>query len=395
MVNAVTDFDVIVVGGGVVGLTAVCKLAQQFPRVALIDNTEQKAWNPESAYTLRVSAINLASIELFTRIDVWRDVCAMRFCPYRAMHVWEPEGDTQINFHARETTHASLGAIVENQVLLTALNAAVGVNENIHRFDNNALKELSAISNTSMLVELTGGERLTGQLIVGSDGQHSKVRECIGSGFTTTPYQQLGLVCTVKTELNHQNTAWQCFTEEGPLALLPLDDHVCSVVWSVSEEKSRQLLCLEEAEFNRQLAEASEFKLGELTLISERKSFPLQGAQATQYIDHRVVLIGDAAHTIHPLAGLGLNLGLADVAYLSDLLQKTNRPLGSKRILRQYERARKSENMLMQRSMELIDSLFREQRPLIKQIRTFGVKGTDKALPLKLMFMRHALGVPL
>ncbi len=395
MVSMLTDFDVVIVGGGAVGVAAACKLSQQFDRVAIIDNTQHTAWQKNDAYGLRVSAINLASIELLSQIDVWSEVQTMRAFPYRSMYVWEQGSDTQINFNASDTMHSSLGSIVENQVLLTALNNAANKNSNITQFSNNALHELSAISDSSMLVELDDGARLTGQLVIGADGQRSKVRECIDVSCLRTHYQQLGLVCTVNTELDHQQTAWQCFTEYGPLALLPLKEKTCSIVWSVAEQKCHDLMALDDAEFNLQLSSAFENRLGKLTLSSDRKSFPLLGAQATQYIDHRVVLIGDAAHAVHPLAGLGLNLGLADVAHLSSLLQESERPLGSERVLRQYERARKSENVLMQRSLEMIDSLFREERQLVKQIRSVGVNMTNKALPLKLVFMRRALGVPL
>ena len=394
MVSALTDFDVVVVGAGIVGLATACKLGQQFEKVALIDNTEHIPWQKDDAFGLRVSAINLASSELLSQIGVWHDVQHMRAFPYRSMYVWEQEGDAQIDFNASDTSHSSLGTIVENQVLLTALNNAVNNNSIITQFGDNSLHELSAISDSSMLVELTDGVRLTAKLVIGADGQRSKVRDCIGASSLRTHYQQQGLVCTVKTELAHQQTAWQCFTNDGPLALLPLEENTCSIVWSVPEQKCHQLMALSEDEFNLLVSNAFENKLGKITSISERKSFPLLGAQATQYIDHRVILVGDAAHAVHPLAGLGLNLGLADLAYLSDLLLKSDRPLGSERVLRQYERARKSENVVMQRSLEMIDSLFREERQLVKQVRSIGVNMTNKALPLKLIFMRQALGVP-
>ncbi len=395
MVSAVTDFDVVVVGGGAVGVAAACKLGQQYDRIAIVDNTQHIPWQEGDDYGLRVSAINLASIKLLEQINAWDDVRMMRAYPYQSMYVWEQDADTQIIFNASDTTHTSLGSIVENQVLLTALNNSAHKSTNITQFSNTALKQLSAISDSSMLVELDNGDRLTAQLVIGADGQRSKVRDCIGVSSVHTPYQQLGLVCTVKTELDHQQTAWQCFTEHGPLALLPLEDNTCSIVWSIPEQKCHELMALGDNDFNYQLSTAFENKLGNLTVFSERKSFPLLGAQATQYIDHRVVLLGDAAHAVHPLAGLGLNLGLADLVHLSELLQASDRPLGSERVLRQYERARKSENILMQRSLEMIDSLFREERQFAKQVRSIGVNMTNKALPLKMMFMRRALGVPL
>lgn len=395
MVSSVSEFDIAIVGAGAVGLAAACQLAQHYSRIALIDRAPFKSWQASDDYGLRVSAINLASIELLSDIGIWQDVRAMRASPYQSMHVWEHQTDTSIDFNCHDTSHSMLGAIVENQILLTALNNKVDQHNNIQRFNQHSLQNLSAISNSAMLIELDNNERISAELVLGADGQQSKVRECIGVSQLTTHYQQLGLVCTVKTELDHQQTAWQCFTPDGPLALLPLDENVCSIVWSVSEQKCRSLMALSEVQFNQELTQAFESKLGQLEVSSERKSFPLQGAQASQYIDHRVVLLGDAAHVIHPLAGLGLNLGLADVQELTHLLKLTDRPLGSERVLRQYERARKSENTLMQKSLEVIDALFREQRGFVKQARSVGVNMTNKALPLKLMFMRHALGVPI
>ena len=395
MVDAVTDFDVAVVGAGAVGLAAACRLAEQYSKVALIDNSGFSAWQPGDDYGLRVSAINLASIELLKHIGAWQALRSMRVCPYRAMQVWEHQTDTQIDFNCHDTSHPMLGAIVENHVLLTALNSRANENSNIQYFDRHSLQNMSAISGTAMLLELDNGERLSAQLVLGADGQRSKVRESIGVSSIRTDYQQLGLVCTVETELDHQQTAWQCFTPYGPLALLPLDENICSIVWSVTNDTCQELMSLSNEQFNHEVTQGFEYKLGQLKVISERKSFPLQGAQASQYIDHRVVLLGDAAHVIHPLAGLGLNLGLADVQCLSDLLQESDRPLGSDRVLRQYERARKSENTVMQKSLEAIDMLFREQRGFVKQARSVGVNMTNKLLPLKLMFMRHALGVPI
>ncbi len=394
MSKSINDFEIVIVGGGVVGLVAACRLSQQFSSVALIDNSPFTSWNNKDEFGLRVSAINLASMELLSDIGIWQTILDMRAFPYHSMEVWEQDADAYIAFNAKETSHSYLGAIVENDVLLTALNKEVERIPSVKKY-NASLTEMSEISDTSVLVELDNGERLSAKLIIGADGQRSKVRECIGVNVLRTQYQQVGLVACVKTEEDHLQTARQCFTGDGPLALLPLSENICSIVWSVSEARNSELLALNEQEFNNQLTHSFENKLGALELISERKSFPLVGAQASQYISRRVVLLGDAAHVIHPLAGLGLNMGLADVKYLCQLLADSDRSLGSERVLRQYERARKSENILMQRSLEMIDSLFREERQLVKQVRSIGVNMTNKALPLKMMFMRHALGVPL
>ncbi len=394
MAASIDDFDIAIVGGGIVGLATACLLSKQYERVALIDNSPFTAWSEQDPYGLRVSAINLASSQLLSDIGVWDSVLNMRAYPYHSMHVWEANSDTQITFSSKETSHASLGTIVENNVLLTALEQQVEKITTVKKY-HHSLQDVSEIADSAMLLELDDNVRLSAKLVIGADGQHSKVRESMGANAMRTDYQQLGLVACVKTEMDHSHIARQCFTQDGPLALLPLAANICSIVWSVAEQRNAELIGLSEDEFNNQLTSAFENKLGKLELVSERKSFPLLGAQASQYVSHRIVLLGDAAHVIHPLAGLGLNMGLADARYFGELLSETNRPLGSHRVLRQYERARKSENLLMQRSLESIDSLFREEREIIKKIRNIGVNVTNKALPLKLLFMRRALGVPI
>ena len=392
--NTTDEFDIVIIGGGIVGAAAACRLARQFKRLAIIDNTPQTPWQPDCAFGLRVSALNLASSQLLNELEVWQQVQAMRAFPYTAMVVWEQCGDARIEFNASETSHSRLGTIVENQVLLTALNERLASDPAIIRYDNCSLQNLTAIGEKSMLVELDNGERISAQLVIGADGQRSKVRDCSGIESLQTAYHQSGLVCNVQTELPHKNTAWQCFTSDGPLALLPLQDHMCSVVWSVAQSRCQQLLALPDSHFNTEVSAAFEHTLGQLQVVSERKSFALQGAHSNRYIGHRVALIGDAAHVVHPLAGLGLNLGLEDVRCLTDLLSNTKRALGSERVLRKYERARKSENLIMQRSLEAIDALFRSEQPAVKTIRSFGVNFTNKVLPLKLFFMQRAMGIP-
>lgn len=395
MANSLHEFDVVIVGGGVVGACAAAVLAKSFDKIALIDNSELPDWQSQQDFGLRVSAVNLASSALLDEVGVWEKVNAMRAYPYISMSVWEQASTTAIQFNASDSAHEQLGTIVENQVLLLALNEQLKSLDNVVRFDHVSLADFSTIGEHTVLAELDDGTKLTAKLLIGADGQQSKVRNLLGIGFERTEYDQVGLVCTVQTEHNHEQTAWQCFTEFGPLALLPLSEQCCSVVWSVPSERGRELIDLPENEFNKQISIAFEHRLGRLKVVSARRSFPLLGAQADKYIDDRVVLVGDAAHVVHPLAGLGLNLGLEDVRELATLLSISKRPLGSLRVLRQYERARKSENQIMQRSLESIDHLFRGEHLGLKVARAVGVNLSDKLPPLKLFFMQRALGIPL
>lgn len=394
MAKSPFEFDIIIVGGGIVGACAAALLAKTCGRVALIDNSDAPVWNAQQEFGLRVSAVNLASSQLLDEVGVWEKITAMRAYSYLSMSVWEQASTTAIDFMASDTTHEKLGTIVENQVILYALNQQLSDLSNVTRFAA-SLETLTAITEHAVLAELDDDTKLTAKLVIGADGQQSQVRDSIGIPFKRTEYDQVGVVCTVKTEHSHQQTAWQCFTREGPLALLPLSAHYCSVVWSVSVEQGQFLSSLSEDEFNREITLAFEHRLGRLEVVSARRSFPLSGAQADRYIDDRIVLVGDAAHAVHPLAGLGLNLGLEDVRFLVDTISSSKRPLGSQRVLRQYERARMSENQIMQRSLESIDQLFRAERPAMKFARSMGVNMSDKIIPLKLLFMQRALGVPL
>ena len=394
MASSIQEFDIVIIGGGIVGAASACRLSQQYSRIALVDKGMPTNWQVNDPFGLRVSALNLASIQLFQQINIWQNIQAMRAYPYMSMYVWEQGGGAEIEFNANETSHASLGAIVENQIILTALNKAINDIERITRFNECALKDCHAISDSAMLIELEDNTKLSTKLLIGADGQKSKVRECSAIDVKQNKYHQFGLVAVVETEKPHQHTAWQCFNDEGPLALLPLSENTCSIVWSVQEERCKELMNLAEDDFNQQITCGFENRLGQLKVISERKAFPLLGLQAERYTGQRTVLMGDAAHVVHPLAGLGLNLGIADVDCFTTLLADSNRPLGSERVLRQYERERKSENLIMQQSLEWIDKLFRDEQQITRSLRSVGVNLTNKTMPLKQLFMHKALGIP-
>ena len=399
MAQAIEDFDVVIVGGGIVGLSAACMLAPMVERIALVNKIPAPEWSPESDYGLRVSAINLASQKLLTEIGVWDHIQQMRCAPYHDMVVWQGLADAEMHFSANMTRYNSLGAIVENNVLLQALSQQVKTLANVSCYEPSSMQHFSELSDNSILIELEDEQgqshRLTSRLLIGADGVHSKVRSCAGISATRQDYQQSGVVCTVVTEKPHQDTAWQCFTEQGPLALLPLAGKHCSVVWSLPTAEAEQMLTLSDEDFNARLSMASEYRLGGLQIASKRASFPLAGSQANEYIGRRVVLLGDAAHAVHPLAGLGLNLGLEDLVYLQQLMQASDRELGSERVLQCYQRARKTENSSMQQALEAIDKLFRQPQPWFRSLRSIGFSASNRCKPIKMAFMRRALGVPL
>ena len=244
-------------------------------------------------------------------------------------------------------------------------------------------------------VELTAGETLTAPLVVGADGSRSMVRRAMGIGWVRESYRQQAIVCTVATELAHRQTAWQCFLPTGPLAFLPLADGNCSIVWSLDEAEAEAVIALDPPDFATRLEQAFEYRLGAVTLASERAVFPLGHGHVEHYVREGLALVGDAAHNIHPLAGQGANLGIMDAACLAEVIAhalRSHRQWSEVHTLRKYERSRKGENRIMEISMSGFKHLFGNRNPLLTEIRNIGLNLVDDAGPVKKMLIKHALG---
>lgn len=243
---------------------------------------------------------------------------------------------------------------------------------------------------------LESGREITAKLLVGADGANSRVRELTGIEMIGWSYGQQAIVATVETEADHQQTAWQRFLPEGPLAFLPMQAPWCSIVWSVSEQRADSLYALNKADFMQALAGDFEYRLGNIRDVGERARFPLKLSHARAYSAPRVALVADAAHTVHPLAGQGLNLGLQDVAGLMDQLSyalETGRDIGSRRVLRAYERNRKGDNWLMQGSFDALKRLFSNDQRFLTRLRNTGLSTVDRLPVLKNAFVRKAMGL--
>lgn len=388
------SFDIIVVGGGMVGLAFADLMAQQSLKIAVVEVREPELSWSESAYGLRVSAVNLASQKLLEKIGVWSQL--QRVSPYLTMQVWDENSDAAIHFDHKEAKQPYLGHIIENRTIIKALYEKLQSLDNVSLFCPATPKALQ-IEDNEIILQLENSHSLSGKLIIGADGAHSWLRDKVGIEINTRPYGHQAIVTVVHTEKSHQQTAWQRFLSTGPLAFLPFkDQHYCSIVWSAQTSFAEKLMGMQDQEFNQAITAAFEAKLGNAEVIDKRVSFPLHMRHAKQYVQPRVAFIGDAVRTIHPLAGQGVNLGFRDVVALDEVVARTankGRDIGSYANLRPYERARKGDNLLMIAAMAGLKDLFAQQQPLVKSLRTLGLKATEKHTALKTRFIKQAMGI--
>jgi 2-polyprenylphenol 6-hydroxylase len=406
----VLDVDVLVVGGGVVGAAMALALAQgpatqaadpsgprddgstgERLRVALLERTPPAPFDPRGEADLRVFAVNRASQRLFESLGVWPAMVSRGVNPYQAMEVWDARSPGRIRFEAAEVGEPDLGSIVENRVIQWTLWEALEA-AGVERICPAGLSWLQVMQD-GVDAELDDGRTVHAALVVGADGARSRVRSLAGIGLDSTRYGQRAVVANVRTGEHNQATAWQRFLPSGPLAFLPLADGRSSIVWSTDAEAAERLLALDDAGFCAELGAAFEWRLGPVTATGPRASFALTGSQARHYVRPRIALVGDAAHTIHPLAGQGANLGFADVAALAQvLLSRPGRDPGDLRGLRTYERMRRGENWLMMRAMEGFSTLFGSGLPPVEIARGLGLSLADRLPAIKNGFLRRALG---
>jgi 2-octaprenylphenol hydroxylase len=387
------DYDVVVVGGGMVGAALACALAQRDFSVALLEAREPAFdWDP-AGHDLRVSAITRASQRLLQNLGAWQAMLDERATPYQQMHVWDRAGFGEIHFDAADLAEPDLGHIVENRVIVRALWELLEDS----RTEVLVPVRLAALdlSDGGAVLALDDGRTLNAGLVVGADGARSQVRELAGIESRGQPYDQHAVVATVRAELGNRSTAWQRFMRDGPLALLPLEQDLFSIVWSTAPNEAERLCALPEDEFNTLLTGASESRLGRLTLQGARAAFPLRLQHAEQYVLPGLALVGDAAHVIHPLAGQGVNLGFLDAGALVDALiagRERGRMPGALATLRRYERTRKGHNTATQLAMDAFKHLFSNDSSVLSLARNLGLGAAGRLTPLRRLFERVALG---
>ncbi len=397
-------FDVLVVGAGMVGAAIACGLGQHGINVALFDHALPEPLPDDALPELRVSALSQASENILRHLGAWPAMQAMRMTPYRRMAVWEklatPFEHTTINhvlFDAQQINRPQLGYIVENRVtqlgLLTALNACPFVSlfcpGQIARMD---------VHNS--MVELSDGRRFYGDLLVGADGAHSQVRQAAAIAMEQRDYEQQCLVATVEINGGCQDITWQAFTPTGPQAFLPLPDvagkSYASVVWYHQPENVRQLMALDDASFINELVATFPSELPPIVQLHQRGAFPIARRHASCYFRPGVVLAGDAAHTINPLAGQGVNLGFQDAAWLIEILAEAHQAgehLGNPAVLARYEKARRSDNSVMMYTMDAFYYAFSNDNKLLQLLRNAGLSMAGKLSPAVNQVMKYAMGL--
>ena len=385
-------YDVIIAGGGMVGLSLACALGMGGKKVAVLEHGETPAaFKSSDEYEQRVVALNRASQTFLSHLGAWEKLQAWRVSRYDKMEVRDAGGSHEIRFSAADLNEPDLGHIVENRLVQRALYECVTELDSVDWISPVSLDNFVA-DEQDLIVTLNNGKVLTAQLLVGADGRFSRVREAAGISLKQNDYQQLGIVAIVESELHHDYAARQRFLADSVLAFLPMQDGRCSIVWSARQERAEELMAMDDETFATALADASEERLGRVKTLGPRAAFPLIGTHTEHYVKPRLALVGDAAHTIHPLAGQGVNLGFMDAAELANVLINSSRDLGSLSVLRRYERARAGENLAMQKLMEGFQLLFINDAQPITLLRNLGLGIADQITPIKNEMMRYALG---
>ena len=395
-----THADLVIVGAGMVGSALALALADSGLSVVLLDRGPLKPGAVESdlPFEPRVSALSLASQRILQRLGAWDGIQARRVSPYQAMHVWDGSGTGAVHFDAASVHAEVLGHIVENRVVQDALLERLA-EANVLLLPEARL-ELLRRSGDQWLVQLAGDRQIRAPLVVAADGATSAVRRLAGLETREWDYLHHAIVTSVRCAESHQRTAWQRFTDDGPLAFLPLDrggdTNWCSIVWSCTPKQGERLMAMDDAAFCQALGEAFEQRLGKVECSDTRLCIPLRQRHAKRYVEPGLALIGDAAHVIHPLAGQGVNLGFLDAAVLAEELrhaQARGASIAEQRVLERYERRRMPHNLAMMAAMEGFQRLFQDDRLPLRWLRNAALKQVDRHFEAKALFVRRALGL--
>jgi 2-octaprenyl-3-methyl-6-methoxy-1,4-benzoquinol hydroxylase len=379
-------FDVVVVGGGMIGAASAQGFAQQGLSVLLLESFEPKAFEPSQAIDLRVSAISQASVNLLKQLDAWPAISAMRLCPYQQLQVWE-DPQNKLVFDSAQLNLPELGFMLENRIIQLGLwqaNEQAGVSRKI-------VQTSQLISNSQQGVELLVDDvSVSASLMVVADGANSKMREQLGLGISAWDYRHDCFAINVKLDAPQQTATWQQFYPTGPRALLPLANQHAALIWYDAKATIQELKQLSKAQLKQRIESEFPRLPGEIEIL-DSASFPLTRRHVGRYVKYSAVVIGDAAHTINPLAGQGVNLGYRDVKCLLEQFERYG--IADKdKALRRFEVRRKPDNHLMQSGMDLFYLMFSNSLPQLQAIRKLAIKSIQQAGPVKDWALKYALG---
>lgn len=386
------QFDVAIVGGGMVGAVLAVALSQAKFSVALVEASQPEAFDPNSEFDLRQSAIAPGPRRVLSNLGIWDTVSAQRICAFTGMKVWDADHASQLFLEHTAIGLPELGHIVENGLIVDAAWQQLA---DVEVFCPALLADLAIEADCARLT-LDDETEITARLVVGAEGANSAVREAVGIPTSGWGYGQRCTVGAVTTERHHRHIAWQRFTETGPVAFLPLADGRCSLAWHADDALANELKALDHDAFCERLTEASAGVLGRVTRMDTRAAFPLKLMHAQRYCDHRVALAGDAAHVLHPMAGQGVNLGLLDVAELVAALEvgrDAGADAGDLTYLKRYQRARMAENLMMLGATDGLKRLFGSTNPVLRRLRGLAVAGASSLSPVRQIMIRHAVGL--
>ena len=401
------DFDVIIVGAGMVGLTVANLFKNTRLRVALIDKSESSAkasvtGADEPKFDSRVSALSSSSREILTRLGAWTLIEQQRYCDLREMYVWDADGTGSITFSADDLAAPRLGTIIENSLVIEALTQCLESTCDVELLRPCSVDALEEIDDWVLLNTADQGV-LRARLVIAADGVNSKIRELKSFEVREWEYNHNAIVSTVKTAKPHQKIALQRFMPTGPLALLPLSSGVndncqmySSIVWSAEPAYAKSLMDMTDKDFCRQLSKCYETRFGEVINCGTRQIFPLKQRHSVSYSKDRIVLVGDAAHSIHPLAGQGANLGFLDAEALTKEIKKglnMGREVFDPVTMDRYQRARKGHNLGMMVLMEGFKRVFAEDILSVRWLRNIGMSRIDELKPIKNYLARRAMGL--
>tara|TARA_B100000287_G_scaffold245411_1_gene230799 strand:- start:298 stop:1479 length:1182 start_codon:yes stop_codon:yes gene_type:complete len=390
-------YEAIIVGGGVAGASLSLILGQAGMKICLLDKGTPSSIKPSDFFKGKTASLNLNSIDLFKTVGIWERV-GQTSKDFTNIEVWDSEGSSTIKFDAKDVLESRLGKIVHNNNLLRSIYDLLIELPNVDLLENESVQSLNE-GIEFIEIQTDSGLNLQAELIIGADGSMSSIRSLSSIPIRTWSYEQTAIVSLLESELPINETAYQIFTGTGPIALLPVKvegEDLISLIWSADKVYADKLLTLESSEFLKELELKTEYKLGKLKVREEISSFPLHQLHAIKYFSKRTVLVGDSAHTIHPLAGQGLNLGIADVIDLSErilLFRREGKDIADEKLLKAYSDSREKVNLRMVAMMEAFKRGFGSNNPWLKLGRNIAFSFTDETKYLKKKFIKEAAGI--